>query len=401
MPGAGEFPIGDSAPVETRIGVSGKPGTYDKLITGPHFGLDAEIASQPVAGQSFATKLGLFQKCLGISWGGKARFSMGWSQSPAGFNSMKHVDVESTDKTKLTALTATDDDTSAINQFGNKCFVDSMAGGLVGADETGKGGTPSFVAALDPNSTVDSAGVAHSPDGINWGVVFTLPQQGGDAFDGSQCFLVHWDGKQFWGQAGLTEVQSDGGSPPVITVTYHDILLSSAEGEVWSVAGDTPYDITAAPLPEPNALLIAAHLDQRYTNQAGVGAPSGLFGVKKKSDGTEIVIHPTANNFLVQADSTLAQPNGSTSVTIKGGDKPGTASVGFDVACVAYGSGSIWLAAGGAPGITPSQPLNIAISDDDGQTWTTITPPTMPASPNDPALPGVVGAAGAALSLFK
>lgn len=71
MPGSGEFKIGTSVPLETRIGVSGKKGTFDIQITGPHFGLDAEVASQPVADQLFATKLGLMQKCIGIQWGAK------------------------------------------------------------------------------------------------------------------------------------------------------------------------------------------------------------------------------------------------------------------------------------------------------------------------------------------
>lgn len=73
MPGPGEFTV-TSEPLVTRTGVSGDKGTYDLQVTGPPYGLDAEIASNPVAGQMFATVMGLLDKCIGIGWGGQ-----GWA----------------------------------------------------------------------------------------------------------------------------------------------------------------------------------------------------------------------------------------------------------------------------------------------------------------------------------
>jgi hypothetical protein len=69
MPGSGEFKIGSSVGVVVRKGVRAS-STTTRTVKGARDDIAAATASQPVADQLFASKLGLLQKCIGIQWGG-------------------------------------------------------------------------------------------------------------------------------------------------------------------------------------------------------------------------------------------------------------------------------------------------------------------------------------------
>jgi hypothetical protein len=84
MPGFGEFFIGNSAPMVTRIGV---PNSFkaDKVVEGGTDAISALTAAQPISDVSFATVLGLGQKCIGIQWGGGAFAIAGGAQNVHSF----------------------------------------------------------------------------------------------------------------------------------------------------------------------------------------------------------------------------------------------------------------------------------------------------------------------------
>jgi hypothetical protein len=81
MPGSGEFTIGSSVGVVTRTGI--KADKTVRILKGARDDIAAATASQPVADQFFASKLGLMQKCIGIQWIGPIFFA-GTGQTSAG-----------------------------------------------------------------------------------------------------------------------------------------------------------------------------------------------------------------------------------------------------------------------------------------------------------------------------
>jgi len=396
MPGFGEFFIGNSAPMITRIGV---PTDFkvDKTVEGSRDELAASTAAQPIADVSFATVLGLGQKCIGVQWAANARFAIVMDRGADGTSGVAHIDV----KNSKGDLTATDDGTGGWdNHFGDG-FADPAcaAFGMVGADPDGTGGTPSFV--IVGGAGLGTAGtglIMHSADGISWTNVFTLPNDGGpfgaEAALGANMYIVTWDGTQFW--AAGNKFANTGVLDPNAPYTI-DNLFSSSDGISWSAAG-----INVVPFPEWSSYeessgLIIPHLDDRVPGRladgSAAGSPSGFFGEKKSKDqngGTiTTLIHPTGKCTI----ETLfgAYDPGSGGVTRTGGGQKSGAVTdpSFSVGAVSHSAGSCWMAIG-----TDSN--SAAVTFDDGATWHNVTLPA-----GDRVTVGVMGAKGTDIPNFN
>lgn len=303
-----------------------------------------------------------YQLIRGVGWSGSARFVLGWAgNNPNEASFLQHVDVTGKDKSDPNQLTLTSD---ISNNDSNPVLC--VAGGIIGADKDGNGGTPAFVAAIAPGTTINSGSIMYSSDGINWETVYTQPEIGGDTFVGSSAWICTFDGTQFWAAVNLHTNGQD-----VSEINIYDILLSSQDGRSWGQAGQNIINFNDWPTYDDHNGLIVPHLDQRVMSNDGFGAPSGMFGERKMSDGSSIIIRP--GDFSISTFDAGIFYSSDSSITVIGGKKSGN-DPGIRVSSVTYGGKStgVWLAAGPAPFTVDGPDPAAAISTDDGQTWTQI-----------------------------
>ena len=366
MPAPGEFTVFPSEVQVTRTGVPAdfKP---DITVKGGEDPLASVTATTPIgADQFFASPMGLGQKCIGVQWGGDAQFAAAWVDNGGALNeqdsSAQWVEVSGKDKDALGRT-----DFTSATAFSPGEFVLCLAGGVI--DDK----TPAFVAVTGTGGTQGVGAIYHSPNGKFWSKVFTLPNDGGsfgpDVAIGALCWIVTFDGTQFWAAGNKAANVTDPDDPSRSGVYNFDILLSSSDGQSWSEAGSQtifqgdPFEDTSG--------LIVPHLSEDVKNGQGIGAPSGYYGIKtRSSDGSKVIIKPSGSFQVDSRDGAYDLTSPSTEVRISGGKKSSN-DLGFSVAGVAYGGKgtNLWLAVGpwnkGGNGTA-------AVSTDDGETWTNI-----------------------------
>ena len=355
--------------------MAGEPYVIRKGVAADFF--DKKIQGPPGSGKGLLTgspiPMGLMQKMIGVGWSSPAHFVACWVDNGGSLagqdNQLGFVKINNKDKDNPKKVNFNTDGGSAGNNF-----IVSLAGGVL---LTGAGDkqTTAFVAVGSDKLGTDGVGlIYYSQNGDFWQQVFTLPNDGGDFgpefADGAFCWIVTFDGTQFWAGGNKAANFTDPDDPSRDGTYTYDMLLSSRDGQSWSIVGQQVIPPSGG-FDDHNGLIVP-HLSKDVTSH-GIGAPSGFYGKKVKSDGTSIIIRPASDFTVASFGGVFNLDNPGTTVTITGG-KATSADVGFTVAGVAYGGTgtNLWLAVGPWDSHDQSSPGAAAFSTDDGQTWNQI-----------------------------
>jgi hypothetical protein len=369
MPGPGEFFIGTSAPITTRIGIRAAQA-HAITVKGARDDIAASTAAQPIADVNFATKLGLLDKCIGIQWSG-ARFmyaggnttlnSFHFQFDPDGpvfdfpWNSFTCTGGFSKDGMNWDGnapFVAGESAVAGAGSDGGTVFLCGIAGqqqlfaggfNLVAAKDQGSGEPPILFVHANPI-------VATSNDGINWSVIPLGDFGNGD--EDNQIEAVSYD--------------PNSGTFTGYVVLNHEIGSSQYVGSISVTETDfkpnTNPDATAKPL-----MVVSTNLT--------TGSPQGSYAACclpgqvmtfQAGQGT-LEIGPHFNSILVNGSSTSMPKPHVNSVTI---NQSGSTLLGqfYDDNAGADGGED-----------NPIPEPFVYVSTDLGQTWT----PTFPLATQD------------------
>ncbi len=355
----------DSGPLITRIGV--KSDFFDQQIDGLPGDGSGLLSDSPIA-------MGLFQKCIGVGWGGGATFVTGC------FNSSNSTSIftftfpnknEGPDNPKVTGVG---------NAFGGGGNFGGSALGSSTNQVKPKDTTPPAIivaGAIDASHTNAIGKIAHSSDFKTFETVYTQPNTPPDGF-GASVLGVVWDGSSFWGAGHLSEsgIIDPGGADPIFFIKDHDILLHSTNGLSWSEAGRNTFvfeqdlfgiiEDTYPPDFAAYVGLLVSHCDSQVTDSNGHAVPDGFYGNDK--DGS-VLIKPSSIGALDYVTGLPLLAQGPTTVLRNGK----SVDVGIQVGGVAF-AGGIWLAVGGpdSGGSQGNGSPEAAYSFDGGETWNII-----------------------------